>query len=176
MFKNKKILWIVLVLLILVVSVFYFNNKNIKQENLVNVDSGISKINQPIELCFAKYGKINERGFGDKYTLRMKLDGSNVTGELNLLPAEKDKKVGKFTGTVSPVDKMMMARKTDLWWDTLAEGMNTKEQLKIIFGEGTASIGFGEMTDRGDGVYVYKDAKSILYNLELSDVDCKSLN
>lgn len=85
-----------------------------------------------------------------------------VSGELKFLPAEKDSKVGKFEGTVSAVDKVMMARKVNAIWDTFAEGMNAKEQLKFIFGEGTASIGFGEMVDRGDGVYVYKDPTKIL--------------
>jgi hypothetical protein len=125
-----------------------------------------------IELCFAKNGVPNERGYADKYTLSMSLDGGQVMGELKLLPAEKDSKVGKFSGTVSAVDRVMMARTVDAVWDTLAEGMNTQEQLRIIFGEGTASIGFGEMVDRGDGVYVYKDLKSISYNLDLTDVAC----
>lgn len=130
-----------------------------------------------IELCFAKYGKANTRGYADAYTLRMLLDNENgkATGELKLLPAEKDSKVGKFEGTVSAVDRTMMARTMDLWWDTSAEGVNTKEELKIIFGEGVASVGFGEMVDRGDGVYVYKNTKDIKYSLELNDVACSDL-
>ncbi len=173
---NKKQIIIFVFIIAVLVAGFYFYQINLDSRKAVEVNVEVPSVRQPIELCFAKYGKVNERGFGDKYTLRMKLDGSNVSGELNLLPAEKDSKVGKFMGTVSPVDKIMMARTADLWWDTLAEGMNTKEQLKIIFGEGTASIGFGEMVDRGDGVYVYKDVKGISYNLDLFDVDCKSLN
>ena len=126
----------------------------------------------PINLCFSKVGTPNVRGYADEYTLRMLLDKENVTGELKLLPAEKDSKVGKFSGTVGAVDKMMMARTVDVWWDSSAEGMQVKEQLRIIFGEGTAQIGFGEMVDRGDGTYVYKDPTKIDYSLSLTDVAC----
>ncbi len=131
---------------------------------------------ESIALCFGKFGKANERGFADVYTLRMTLAGEKASGELKLLPAEKDSKVGTFEGTVSAVDKMMMARTMNLWWDTVAEGMHTKEELRIIFGEGTASIGFGEMTDRGDGVYVYKDPEKITYALDLTDISCTDLD
>jgi hypothetical protein len=68
-----------------------------------------------------------------------------------------------------------MTRTADLWWYASAEGMNVKEQLKIIFGEGTAGVGMGEMVDRGDGVYVYKDLKNISYTLSLTDVACADL-
>ncbi len=129
-------------------------------------------VTKPIELCFAKFGTPNETGFYDRYTLRMLLDGEKVTGELNFLPAEKDSKVGEIKGTVGAVDKMMMARTANLWWYSQGEGMSVQEELKIIFGEGTASIGFAEMVDRGDGVYVYKKGAKINYTLDLTDVAC----
>lgn len=124
------------------------------------------------ELCFAKFGTPNKTGFYDRYTLRMLIDGDKVTGELNFLPAEKDSKVGEIEGTVGPVDKVMMARTANLWWYAQAEGTSVKEELRIIFGEGTASIGFAEMVDRGDGVYIYKKGAKINYTLELNDVAC----
>ncbi len=154
---------------------FYLMNTN-KVEDLAVTPPAVVTPSPAIELCFAKYGVVNSAGYADKYTLRMLLDGGDVSGELKLLPAEKDSKVGKFEGAVSSVDKVMMARTIDATWDTFAEGMNTKEQLRIIFGEGTASVGFGEMVDRGDGVYVYKDMKSISYNLDLTDVACDELS
>lgn len=135
----------------------------------------VSEDKTPSELCFARFGEVSERGFYDRYTLRLNLDGESARGELKFLPAEKDSKVGKFEGTVGAVDKIMMARRGDVLWDTLAEGMNTKEELKFIFGEGVASIGFGEMMDRGDGVYVYKNKDNVSYNLELMDVACSDL-
>ncbi len=172
----KKILIVVFAVLLVIGAFFLINNK--KMSSPVVVTPPVVEEVKPVELCFMQKGKTNEQGFFDKFTLKMLIDNKEgkVLGELNLLPAEKDKKIGKFEGTVSAVDKVMMARTVDATWDTLAEGMNTKEQLKFIFGEGTASIGFGEMVDRGDGVYVYKDQSKILYNLQLTDVACAEIN
>ncbi len=166
---------IVIILGILVVGTYFFINK---KEPVVEVPVvSVTEETKPVELCFGGFGKANTRGLSDKNTLYMSIDNTTgkVTGELKFLPAEKDSKVGKFEGTVSVVDKVMMARTVDATWDTFAEGINAKEQLKFIFGEGTASIGLGEMVERGDGVYVYKDEKNILYNLELGDVACTDL-
>lgn len=173
--KKKIIIGIILVIIIIIA---YFATKSEVIAPIIP-DSVINDINQentkPTELCFAKFGTPNNDGLYDKYTLRLMLDGEKATGELNFLPAEKDKKIGEFKGTVGPVDKKMMARTADLWWFTFAEGMNTEEQLRIIFGEGTASVGFGEMVDRGDGVYVYKDPNNLSYTLNLTDVSCSDL-
>jgi hypothetical protein len=84
--------------------------------------------------------------------------------------------VGNFEGTVSKVDPMMMARTIKAFWDTEGEGMKAKQELSIIFGEGTANVGFGEMVDRGDGVYVYKDMKKVDYSMSLNDYSCADLN
>ena len=126
-------------------------------------------------LCFAKVTK-QKNGLTDASFLRLDLAGSTVTGSLRFLPAEKDSKVGYFSGTVSAVDKVAMARTIDAWWDTEAEGMQTKEQVRIVFGEGTAQVGMGEMVDRGDGVYVYRDIHTITYTEPMSDVDCGTVS
>lgn len=172
----KKTLIIVLIIGV-VFGVFYFITKKeavapVTDTDVVNIDT---EPTEPKELCFAKFGTPDSNGFYDKYTLRLILDGEKATGELNFLPAEKDSKTGEIEGTVSAVDKVMMTRTANLWWFTFAEGMSAKEELKIIFGEGVASVGLGEMKDRGDGVYVYKDSKNIPYNLELNDVACMDL-
>lgn len=166
--KNLKYF---LVIVVLAVLVFFVINKKSGTTPVGNGDDTKS----PIELCFARFGQPGTNGFYDRYTLRMLLDRGKVTGELRFLPAEKDSKVGKFEGVVSTVDKVMMARTADVWWIASAEGMQVKEQLRIIFGEGTANVGFGEMVDRGDGVYVYKDPEKISYTLDLTDVSCVDL-
>ena len=163
---------IIIVIIIVVVAVaVYFGTKK-------EVVAPVSTDSKPIELCFAHITQPNERGFHDEYTLRMLLSGTGgtqVTGQLNYLPGEKDTKVGKIEGTAGPVDKIAMARTADLWWDTFGEGMRATEQLRIIFGEGTASIGAGELFDRGDGVYVYKDPANLQYAFSLTDVSCSDL-
>lgn len=128
-----------------------------------------------ISLCFYQEFK-TPRGLYDSQLLRLNLSGGSVTGEYQNLPAEKDKKVGTFSGTVSAVDKVAMARTADVWWNSMAEGMQVKEQLKITFGEGNAEVGYGEMVDHGDGTYVYKDPAHLTYGKSMTDVDCNDLD
>lgn len=128
-----------------------------------------------VNLCFYKEVP-TESGFSDRAWLWMNLDGERVIGEYQNIPAEKDSKVGIFQGTVGAVDPTSMARTADLWWEAKAEGTTVLEQLRVVFGEGTASVGFAEMVDRGDGVYVYKDENNITYWQELSDVSCDDLS
>lgn len=171
----KKTLIIILIIGV-VFGVFYFiTKKEAIAPDTIPLVTTDEDTKGPRELCFAKFSTPDKNGNYDKYTLRLILDGEKATGELNFLPAEKDSKTGEIQGTVSAVDKTMMARTASLWWYTFAEGMSAKEELKIIFGEGTASVGLGEMKDRGDGVYVYKDPKNISYKLELKDVACGDL-
>ena len=178
---KKILIGVILIGVILVAS--YFIRRNIAIAPSVTTNTPVTTkptpsgqtSTKPVELCFAKFGTPDKNGYYDAYTLRMDLNGENVKGELNLLPAEKDKKTGEIEGTVSAVDKTMMARTASLWWYASAEGMNVKEELKVIFGEGTANVGMGEMVDRGDGVYVYKDPKNISYSLSLTDVACADL-
>jgi hypothetical protein len=173
--KNSKY---ILVVIIFVLAVFLLVSKK-KADTVptpapekITVKEEIKDTKQPIELCFAKFGVPDKNGFYDQYTLRLNLSGEKVKGELNLLPRDKDRKTGEIEGTVGKVDPKMMARQADLWWFTSTEGMSVKEELRIIFGEGTAEIGFGEMMDRGDGVYVYKDTTKLNYSLQLTDVAC----
>ena len=156
------------IILLIILGIVYFTNK---KEVVAPVITDI----KPIELCFAQISQPNERGFHDEYTLRLLLNGEKVTGELNFLPGEKDSKVGKLEGTIGPVDRIMMARTANLWWDTFGEGISAKEELLIIFGEGTASLGAGELVDRGDGVYIYKDSANLQYSFSLTDVSCLDL-
>lgn len=172
----KKYLYILFTVVFFVVMFFILQNG--KQEEQVVVDDTPVVIKDGIELCFAKFGPKQESGFYDKFTLRMKLSGAGgsiAEGELKLLPAEKDSAIGRFTGIAGQVDRSAMARTADLWWEREGEGQKNNEQLRIIFGEGTASIGFGEMSDRGDGVYVYKDLSKVDYSFNLSDVSCEDL-
>lgn len=165
----KAIITIILVLAATVAVSGVFTKKDIgvkdvsKKPDVVDLSPEVNAI----QLCF----EWKNEG-GDRALLSMDLRNENVIGELYWLPLEKDYKTGIFKGTVSDVDKMMMARTVNAFWETRGEGMEVKEELKIIFGEGNASIGFGEMKDRGDGVYVYANPDEINYSLNLTDVAC----
>lgn len=109
---------------------------------------------------------------GDKAQLSMDIRGNEVTGEFNWLPAEKDKKTGIFTGTVSAADPVTMNRTVNAIWNTSAEGMTNKEELRIVFGKGIAAAGFGEMVNSDHGVYIYADPDHLSYDPSLSQTDC----
>jgi len=127
-----------------------------------------------ISMCYYRTDK-TETGLYDKSWIRIDIDGDKVKGEFQNLPAEKDSKVGKFDGTVGPVVKEKMARVANVVWDSFAEGMNNKEELIFEFGDGSATVAFGEMVNRGDGVYVYKDKANLFYQETMSQIDCEDL-
>ena len=126
-------------------------------------------------MCYYRADK-TDRGFYDKAWIKLNILDEKITGEFQHLPAESDSKVGTFEGTVGPVDKVSMSRKANVWWNSEAEGMNVKEELIIEFGEGSATVGFGEMIDRGDGVYVYKDKNNLTYIKQMNQMDCEFLD
>jgi hypothetical protein len=133
---------------------------------------------EPVEMCY-QYSKATPSGFYDREFLKMTLTGTGgtkVVGEYKNLPAEKDSKVGTFEGVVGPMDPKISARTADVWWHSMAEGMTVTEQLKIVFGEGGAVAQFGEMADRGDGTYVYKDPTKLTNGFQMSQTDCASLD
>lgn len=122
------------------------------------------------EICYLWYTEA-----GDTADLHMIFTGDrgqNVTGSFYFLPVEKDFKYGTFVGTAGPLDQNSMSRKATLLWQAKGEGVINTEELSIMFGDGSASIGFGEMKDRGDGVYVYADPEKISYSLNLQQKDC----
>ncbi len=129
-----------------------------------------------VELCFYTETPTMDSNYVDAAWLRMNLQGGVVTGEFYNIPAQKDRNVGTFEGTVTPVIPEMMVRIADVWWDAMSEGMITKQELRIMFGEGTASVGYGTLVDRGDGVYVYSDKENMTYWQQLSDVVCSDID
>lgn len=178
--KFNEVTWYSKILAIIIfVGVFFLGFKlgqeSSKIKNLQDVPLLETKKETSRNLCFS-YKILNKNtNLMDEYNLKMNLTGDKVTGELNFLPTEKDTKTGKFKGTVTPVNKKSMSRTIDAFWDTKAEGMEVTEELMIIFGEGTANIGSGEMKDRGDGVYIYENKNNIDYTkgLTLTDVTCE---
>ncbi len=134
-----------------------------------------TETNQSTQLCFYKENK-TANGLYDVAWMKMNIAGDQLTGEFKNLPAEKDSKIGTFKGTIGAVESASAIRTADVWWDSMAEGMQVTEQLKIIFNENVAQAGFSEMVDRGDGVYVYKDSNNIGYWQIMDAVSCADLD
>ena len=164
----KKTLIYAFVLIIIVIIGVEIINLNKKKEP----DVSIVMPPQSVDMCY-QYSKEMPSGYFDRAFLEMHILGDKVTGEYSNLPSEKDSKVGTFEGTVGPMDPKISARLADVWWNSTAEGMNAKEQLNIKFGEGSAVALFGEMVDRGDGTYVYKDAAHLTPGFRMSQTSCE---
>ena len=160
--KYKTLILGAIVVGLIVVVVQKWDTKEVVQE-------GITPVGEVRELCYIW----NTEG-GDKASLRMAIDASqHVTGSYAWLPAQKDSKQGPFVGTAGSVDPKAMARTAELLWTASGEGITNKEELRIMFGEGIASIGMGEMKLReADGVYVYADPEKIVYSSNLQQTDC----
>ncbi len=110
---------------------------------------------------------------GDRATLKVVyLGDGKVSGFFNYRPAEKDSKVGTFSGSLGAIDEKTNSSTASLIWDSQAEGMSAKEELFVVLTKDTASPGFGEMKDSGNGMYVYRDPKNVSYSLVLNRVDC----
>ncbi len=177
-YTYKNILIILLVIVIVVAIGWSLLAKpTVKIDNAIpvveNTTDTIKTV--PISMCYYSSDK-NDIGLYDTSWLKMEISGDKVTGEYRYLPAEKDSKVGTFEGTVGPLDQKIMGRRASVFWDTLAEGMSNKEELIIEFGDGSATAGYGEMVDRGDGVYLYKDKTNLFYPKAMPQIDCDSLN
>ena len=153
------------VLVLIVIYVVFFNKD--KQPEVADIVSPAYT-----EMCY-KYAKQAPSGYLDRSLLYLSILDDKVTGEFKNIPAEKDSKVGTFSGSVGVMDPKIGGRTADVWWNSKAEGMNVTEQLKIQFGEGSAAAFFGEMVDRGDGTYVYKDTTKLTPGFQMWQVDCK---
>lgn len=124
----------------------------------------LSPDTEAIELCY-----LWNTNAGDKAMLSMDIRDENVIGEFYWLPLEKDSKTGVFKGTVASSGG---GGTVDGWWEAMGEGITVKEEIKIKFDENTAGVGFGEMVDRGDRTYVYKDPGNLSYAPPLQRTDC----
>lgn len=120
------------------------------------------------QLCY----EWNSETGGDRMLLSMDLRGEDVIGEFYWLPKDKDSKTGIFKGKATPLNTETMVRTINAIWEAKAEGATVKEELKIIFGDGSANVAWGEMVDRGDGVYAYADPEHLSYQPQLWQTDC----
>lgn len=162
--KNCK--YIILVLILVAIGIFLSKSP---KSAYAPVDKGIdlSPNVKAEQLCY-----IWNTEAGDKAKLSVDIRNENVIGEFYFLPAEKDSKVGIFTGTISPLDVKTNSRTINSFWEAKAEGTQVKEEFKILLEDSIAKPGFGEMKDRGDGVYLYANPKNIFFGPNLQQADC----
>lgn len=169
----KSVLIIIIVLpLIVIILGATKTNKDIKPKEKTNLPDDSWSINLAPEVSARQLCYIWNTEAGDSAKLSMDLRADKVIGEFYWLPFAKDKKTGVFKGSVTPMDPMTSSRTVSAIWEVSAEGMINKEEIKIIFGEGTANVGFGKMKDRGDGVFIYANPDKLYFGPNLQQTDC----
>lgn len=174
-YKIKQIGIILLIIIIIGAIVFSIRTNTKNSTDVAKEDIVKNEEVKPISLCYYRADKTSSE-FYDRAWLKLSLSGDKITGEFQHLPAESDSKIGTFEGIAGPLDQEIMGRRANVWWNSRAEGMEVKEELAIEWGDGSATVGFGEMVDRGDGVYVYKDKSNLYYIKSMSQIDCESLS
>ncbi len=166
----KQILAYIVTLIVIIVAIFSLTSKDSNPEIVQTPET-----KEAIGMCYF-YSADTPSGFADRAWLKMSIVGDKVTGEYQNLPAEKDTKMGKFSGTVGKMDPRISGRIADVWWDSTSEGVDAKEQLRIEFGEGSAVALFGEMIKNSDGTYSYKDTTKLTPGFQMSQTDCEALD
>lgn len=171
MYIMKKIIIITLIIIVLGAVGFGIwgksNPKEVLNENLIE-ETEIRSI------CYYR-SNTTASGLEDKASLQLNIDKGNTTGQFSYLPAEKDSKTGTFKGVVSG-DSGRFGAKAEVIWLANGEGIENKEELIIDFDDEKATVGFGEMVQREDGTYVYKDRSNLYFIDPMDPIDCDMLN
>ncbi len=178
-YKAKKILIIILIILIIGAVLLTINFKSVPKASIdPQIVEPIVSNKEPINYCYFRENKVASTGYYDKVWLKIQQNGVNLTGEFHDLPAESDSKVGDFSAKITPIaNEKEDATKTNfVWWNSRAEGMETKEELIIKWQANDATVGYGEMVDRGDSVYVYKDKNNLTFIKAIPQIDCTKLD
>jgi len=167
----KKI--IIVLIVIIGITVFFVVSKSSNSRKTTEGEEFSS-------LCYYQETPL-ENGPKDKSWLRiedtLEETGMNtLRGEFYNLPAEKDSKVGTFAGEYILDETDPMFIKAMTLWQSQAEGTTALEELAIKFNPQEVLVGFGEMKDRGDGIYVYTDKNSISYTQTIPIVSCEELD
>lgn len=166
--KNFKYILtlVVIVFLGVIISKNWQFAKEMSNNGLNNPN--LSNSSEPIQICY-----IWNTEAGDSASLHLDItEGTNITGFFNWRPFEKDSKTGKIIGLAGPLDQKTMSRTAYLVWSATSEGVTNDEELSIIFGEGIANPGFGEMMQNEKGLYIYADPENISYDITLAQTDC----
>lgn len=165
--KNKNnSSWILIVIILIIIGGVWFLNSNYKDQKSITPPQNSNDL---IYRCFYRSTQ-NEDGFYNIAYLKSSILEDKIRGDFYHLPAETDSKVGSFEGEISKKDDGELSSK--VWWNSFAEGMSIKEELVIKLKENTATVGFGEMKDRGDGVYIYKNPLDLYYIENMPEIDC----
>ncbi len=170
-FIFKKIALGLLITIVIILVIFSVIGRNQPKKVVIPTPP----ITQSSEYCYYR-GIKTDSGFNDVAWMKIKEDNNEISGELRNLPAETDSKVGLFSGLIIESNTPQGLEKANVIWDTFAEGMNTKEELIFDYNQNYAIAYFGELNDRGDGVYVFKDKNNLYPQEKMTSINCQDLD
>ena len=98
--------------------------------------------------------------------LKLNIEGDKVTGELNILPFEKDAAIGTLVGTKK--DNMIYAE-----WNYIIEGNKQIEEVEFKLEGDKAFQRLGEFEDKNGKLMLKPTTEKILYSDPMLKVDCK---
>ncbi len=101
----------------------------------------------------------------DRSILQLQITADDVRGHFSYLPAEKDSKVGAFEGTIDDGAASVL-------WSAVGEGVQVQEELLLEVSATSAVAMFGEMIERTDGVYAYRDRDNLYPGFIMEKVAC----
>jgi hypothetical protein len=120
----------------------------------------------PDQQCYLQVTTGDRKNLSDSIIFNIeKRVGDSIWGIYHWKPAEKDKKISTFKGTLKGSEGHAIANSN-------AEGMNYNEEVIFALKDNKLAVKFGEMAEGKDGVWYYKD-KAKLSEQVLDKVDCK---
>ncbi len=114
-----------------------------------------------------------QSGFNDKWTLRLVIaEDGTATGDLRIIPAEKDSSTGTLAGTVAPNADGYVA---DMQFNYMIEGTTGVDQRIFRVTSEGAYLGYGELYEAANGTYQYKDPANLSYVGPIPKVACDAI-
>lgn len=126
------------------------NNNENKEEPADSSATNIPAVQAPQKICFL--GVIGK----DSIKLSLQLDGTNVSGNLNYLMAEKDSNTGRISGNMQG-DTLFAD------YNFASEGQQSMRQVAFLLQDSVAVPGYGDMIDN-NGKMDFKDHSKISFD------------
>jgi hypothetical protein len=130
--------------------------KEKEQNETVNENNDNAAVAENVteKYCFLKVSPYSpeynkDRVVADSIVFEFEKKGDSVYGVLNWLPYEKDTKRSTFKGTLIDGKGRAIA-------ETMAEGMEYKEELHFSVNNNTANITYGAMQQDSTGIWRYE--------------------
>lgn len=171
--KNKKLMWGVVALLIVIGGVVYYVNKT-DQGSVLGEDTPFLGVEQKT-VCYYKETK-GETTSDFSFTSIKYGDSNKVEGIINWLPGEKDSMVGVYEGVVEASGAVAgYPSRLNVVYTATAEGQIAKQQEIIIVGASDIKTGVGERQQDANGIWQFKNTNNLTYSNALPMVDCASV-